>query len=148
MTAPTQTQTESLKQIYREYIELMWNQRRLDLAARYFSADTIDHTAPPGQGPGVDGLLETFRMIQAAFPDWHITCELEVAEGDMVVARINTSGTHSGEPFFGIPASGRSFRSTGTHILRFKDGKMVEHWSNTDDLGLMIQLGVIQLPGS
>jgi predicted ester cyclase len=148
MTIEASTKSDTLKQIYREYIELMWHQRRLDLAERFFTSDTLDHSGPPGQRTGIEGLTETFRMIQAAFPDWRITVDIEVAEGNMLVTRIGTSGTHTGEPFFGIPASGRSFRSTGTHILRFEGGKMAEHWSNADDLGLMMQLGAIQLPGA
>jgi predicted ester cyclase len=32
-------------------------------------------------------------------------------------------------------------------IHRIQNGKIVEHWSDRDDLGLMQQLGVIQLPG-
>jgi hypothetical protein len=29
------------------------------------------------------------------------------------------------------------------HILRFRDGKMAEHWSKSDDLLKMRQLGVV-----
>ena len=28
-------------------------------------------------------------------------------------------------------------------FIRFREGKMVEHWTATDDLGLMQQLGVV-----
>ena len=32
-------------------------------------------------------------------------------------------------------------------IHRIADGKIAEHWSGKDELGLMIQLGVIEPPG-
>jgi predicted ester cyclase len=32
-------------------------------------------------------------------------------------------------------------------IHRVQDGQVAEHWSARDDLGLMAQLGVVQLPG-
>ncbi len=38
------------------------------------------------------------------------------------------TGTHTGAPFFGVPPSGKKVTINGTAILRFKDGKIVEHW--------------------
>ena len=67
-------------------------------------------------------------------------------DGDKIVARIVLRGTHQG-PFFGIPATGRQVVVPGIHLMRYADGKMVEHWSNSDDLGMMGQLGVIPTMG-
>jgi predicted ester cyclase len=69
-----------------------------------------------------------------------------IAEGDKVVTRFTMRGTHQGE-FMGIAPTGRRVEMTGIDIIRFSDGKMVEHWGNTDDLGMMQQLGVIPEPG-
>jgi hypothetical protein len=35
---------------------------------------------------------------------------------------------------------------TAIAIHRIEDGKIVEHWSEVDNLGLMQQLGVVPLP--
>lgn len=137
---------KSLKELYREYIEEIWNRKNLAAMDKYFTPDIVDHDAPPGQKPGLEGLKETFAMMQAAFPDWRIVIEKEVEEGDTVVTRIRTSGTHQGN-FFGMPATGRQFQSKGIHILRYQDGKMAEHWGNSDDLGMLHQLGAIQMVG-
>ena len=32
---------------------------------------------------------------------------------------------------------------TEMHMIRLANGKMVDHWGNSDDLGMMQQLGVI-----
>ena len=37
----------------------------------------------------------------------------------------------------------KSFTVSAIDIIRFADGKAVEHWGNQDDLGMMQQLGVI-----
>jgi predicted ester cyclase len=71
---------------------------------------------------------------------------VQVQEGDLLLTRIRTRGTHKGT-FFGIPATGRTFHSTGIHILRYKDGKIAEHWGNSDDLGMMNQLGALVMQG-
>jgi hypothetical protein len=42
-----------------------------------------------------------------------------------------------------FPATGRSFASTQTHWLRVRDGQVVEHWANRDDMGTARQLGWI-----
>jgi hypothetical protein len=34
-------------------------------------------------------------------------------------------------------------RRTETHVGRFENGKLVEHWGDSDDLGLMQQLGAV-----
>jgi predicted ester cyclase len=47
----------------------------------------------------------------------------------------------------GIPATSKQATWTEIHILRCADGKCVEHWANVDQLGLLLQLGVIRVPG-
>lgn len=136
-----------LKEVHREYVQVVWEQKNLAALGQYLTPDFVDHSAPPGLPQGLDGTRQLFAMIQAAFPDFHATIELEIAEGDFCVARLAETGTHRGM-FFGIPPTGRRISMSRTRIWRFRDGKMTEHWSNSDDLGLMQQLGAIQLLGS
>jgi predicted ester cyclase len=43
--------------------------------------------------------------------------------------------------------SGRSFSYKQMHMIRFKDGRSVEHWAVRDDASLMLQLtGDLNLP--
>src|SRR5690349_20995067 len=114
--AMTTTTLAGLKERYAAYIEEMWERKDQSRATDGFAEDIVDHSAPPGQGPGLAGLLEIFRMMHAAFPDWNVRIELQIEEGDLLVSRIATSGTHTGT-FFGIPATGRTFQSTSTQIL-------------------------------
>ncbi len=43
----------------------------------------------------------------------------------------------------GIPPTGRQVSITDIAILRVAHGRFVEAWNNTDELGLLQQLGVI-----
>jgi predicted ester cyclase len=137
---------QSLKELYRTYVEDVWNNHNIANAGKYIAEDIVAHGNPPGLPPGLEGCLFAFHHMQTAFPDWHIDILFQVEEGDMVVSHLRTSGTHR-DTFFGIPATGKQFVSTNTQIIRYKEGKMVEQWSNADDLGMMAQLGVIQMPG-
>ena len=59
---------------------------------------------------------------------------------------IASRGTHQGE-FMGIAPTGREVTWTETHVGRFENGKLVEHWGNSDDLGMMQQIGAVPEPG-
>jgi predicted ester cyclase len=69
-----------------------------------------------------------------------------IAEGDKVAARLRISGTHQGE-FLGIAPIGNQVTVTGIDILGIAEGKVVEHWGNFDDLGMLQQLGAIPESG-
>lgn len=135
------------KEVYREYITEIWEQNRLDALESYFTGDFVDHAAPPGLAPGLAGARQFFAMLKAAFPDYRMAIDLEVAEGNLLVVRLLEAGTHRGM-LFGIPPTGRRISTSSTRILRFRGRRMCEQWSNRDDLGMMQQLGVIRLTGS
>ena len=84
-------------------------------------------------------------MYLAAFPNLHFTFEDLIAEGDKVVVRETMSGTQQGE-LMGIPPTGKQFSVTGIEIYRFEGGKIVEHWLESDMLGLLQQLGALPSP--
>ena len=108
--------------------------------------DYIDHSPPlPGMGPGRGGVHNANAALRAAFPDTvHIIEEL-IAEGDKVVTRLRGRATFTGE-VLGIPPTGNVVEITGISIHRIADGKLVEHWANADQLGLMQQLGALPAP--
>jgi predicted ester cyclase len=81
-------------------------------------------------------------MFLAAFPDAHITNEDVIAEGDKVVRRYTTRGTHQGETEMFGPPTGRQIEQKGITIHRFEDGKIVEEWEIFDTLSMLQQLGL------
>jgi predicted ester cyclase len=46
-----------------------------------------------------------------------------------------------------IPPTGKPIAVVAANIFRIVNGKAVEHWAISDDLGLMPQIGVIPAPG-
>src|SRR5579864_2282317 len=138
-----QMSTEDNKALVRRWVEEVVNQKgNLTVIDELFSPDFIDYTNPPDWTPGREGHRQIIALYHTAFPDFHFAIEHEVAEGDMVVIRGTYHFTHEGE-FFGIAPTGKQVISTGTHLFRLAEGKLVEHWCNNDDLGVMRQLGVV-----
>jgi predicted ester cyclase len=84
-------------------------------------------------------------MLRAAFPDFHYTIDDVFSSGDKVVLRVTASGTQRGE-LMGHPASGRRAEWTEIHIVRVRGGKLAEHWTNMDQLGMLQQLQAIPVP--
>ncbi|MBZ0294082.1 MAG: ester cyclase, partial [Anaerolineae bacterium] len=83
-------------------------------------------------------------VLRAAFPDFQLTIEEQVSEGDRVATRWNIQGTHQGE-FQGIAATGRPVKVTGMTIFRIAAGKVTDGWTNEDELGLMRQIGAVPM---
>jgi predicted ester cyclase len=104
--------------------------------------DYIDHSPPPFPlPPGREGLKEAFRLFWEATPGRH-EIEDQIAEGDKVVTRLTSYGKHEGD-LPGAPRTGNDMKMTSVTIHRIADGKLVEKWSNKDELALLQQLGVI-----
>lgn len=110
------------------------------------TADFVDHNPDPGQSPGLEGVKQGFAMFRTAFPDFQITLEDMIAEGDKVATRVTGRGTHKGE-FQGIPPTGKQVTVAGIDIIRCAGGKCVERWGAFDNLGMMQQLGIVPPPG-
>ncbi len=109
------------------------------------AADAVDHAVPPGMPPTAESTKQFFAAFIAAFPDLKYKIEDMIAEGDYVVQRVTGTGTMKGA-FQGMPPSGKSATWSEIHIVRFANGKIVEHWANVDQLGMLTQLGFIQPP--
>lgn len=138
--------SEQNKELYRRLIEECFAGGNLDIADEIIAPGAVDHQAPPGVAQGAEGFKQVISMFRSGFPDLQVTVDQMIAEGDTVAARFTMSGTHQGE-FMGIPPTGKRMEITGIDVVRIENGKMVEHWGNSDDLGMMQQLGVIPMPG-
>jgi steroid delta-isomerase-like uncharacterized protein len=106
---------------------------------RLYADEAVLHRAPP-LAPGLGAIKEWYRSLWRAFPDAEITLGNVIAEGEFVANNFRLTGTHRG-PFLGVPESGKRIDVGGVTILRFRDGKCVERWSQTDVMGIMRQIG-------
>lgn len=136
------THTDENKAIVRRFIEEVVDQGHVDQVYAFVSPDMIDHTGAAGQAPGIENALRALTMLRTAFPPWQTEIEDMIAEGDTVMFRGTASGTHQCE-FMGVPPTGKRISLSGVHIMRLRAGKIVEHWSFSDQLEMMRQLGLL-----
>jgi steroid delta-isomerase-like uncharacterized protein len=136
---------EENRTVIRRFLEELFNARDLDAIDRYIADDYVDHVIPPGIPPTRDGFRQFIGMFLEALPDFHYTIKDVIADADRVAVRLTAQGTQQGE-FQGIPPTRKRATWGEMHIGRMRDGKIVEHWGQIDNLGMLQQLGVIPAP--
>jgi steroid delta-isomerase-like uncharacterized protein len=135
--------TTSNKQLVNTFIQALFTDGDLAAVDRYLDPGMINHDPPyPGAPAGPEGMRQAAAMFRQALPDWHSQVDQLIAEGDTVVERFTASGTHTGE-LMGVPGTGHTLVLTGIQIFRIHNDKIVERWSQLDQIGLLRQLGQI-----
>jgi len=122
------------------------NNGNFALLDELMTTDFVDHSPQPGVAPTREGLKQSLMALKAAFPDLRYTIEGSIACGDEIVHRLKATGTMTGE-FMGIAPTGKPATWTEVHIGRGVNGRLTEHWALIDQLGMLVQLGIVGAPG-
>jgi predicted ester cyclase len=133
------------KILARRAIDEVWSQGNLRVVAELYVPEFVSHQhSHPNVRDvrGIPALIAFVREIHEAFPDVHDTIDDQVAEGDKVVTRFTSSGTHRGV-LLGLQPTNKRATWMGIAIDRIQEGKIVEEWVNWDLFGMMQQLGAI-----
>jgi predicted ester cyclase len=135
----------------RRILEECFNGANFAAADELIAPEAFNHDpAQPAHMRGLRGpeaLKRSVRMYRAAFPDLHLTIDDVIAAGDKVAIRWHTEGTHRGE-LEGLAPTGAHGSVTGISIDHWQGGKIVESWTEWDNLGLARQLGAAPPEGS
>ena len=139
--------TALVRRLYDEGI----NRRDAIAAAVFYTLDAKNH----GRAVGREGMRKVFEALFTTFPDFHYRIEESTAEGDRIVCKVTMTGTHLGQPtlpeifngmLWGIPPTGKRITVLNYHSFRIKDGLISEHAAVRDDLGMVLQLGLVKRP--
>jgi predicted ester cyclase len=127
------------KALFREKVALDNAGKAVDYTKFYAESHDIK-----GIGKGPKAVAAHAKMYKDTFPDMQqIILEL-IAEGDLVMARCEATGTHKGDAL-GFPATGKTMKTAHWTINRFDaEGKITESWNLNDDMSAMKQLGIIK----
>ncbi len=116
-------------------------------AVQFYAPDVMNHGRPASR----EVVRRILSDIRWTFPDEHSVIDDLVAVGDAVVVRQTVTGTHTGVGrlpvmgglLVGAPPTGRGFKVQTIHWWTLRDGLIVEHWANRDDVGMLQQLGLL-----
>ena len=125
--------SEAAKAVIRRNTEEVQGGGNFEVFEELFADDFLDHTPQPGRTPDKDGARQLYKILRAAFPDFHADIHWQLADGDRVTTYKTYHGTHRGE-FLGVAPTGRK-------IQFVRDGKITEHWGVANLFSLLQQLG-------
>ncbi|HKT06190.1 MAG TPA: ester cyclase [Rugosimonospora sp.] len=108
--------------------------------------EMLDPEPYPNHGaPGVPRtsgeLKKKIAAVRRAFPDLHYEVDRIVAEDESVAFHWIMTGTHGG-PLLGHPPTNRKITHSGTDVVTFQDGKIVEHYAADNFADLLGKLGI------
>ena len=114
---------EENKALARRELEEIFTQGNLDAAEEIYAPSYISHQ-PAGDDDirGVEAIKQFAAGMREAFPDLEITIEDQIAEGDKVVTRFRTRGTHQGE-LWGMPPTGKEVEITNVSVCRIEGAR-------------------------
>ena len=142
---------EAYKTLVRRLYDEGINRRDAAAAAAFYATDAKNH----GRTVGREGMRKVFEALFATFPDFHYRIEEATAEDDRVVCKVTMTGTHLAQPTLpeifngmlrGVTPTGKRISVLNYHSFRIKDGLISEHAAVRDDLGMVLQLGLVKRP--
>ncbi|GLH79969.1 hypothetical protein SSBR45G_48780 [Bradyrhizobium sp. SSBR45G] len=134
--------SETNKQICRDYFKAFLA-RDAAWMEKHVAKSFVRHD--PGldfEVRGPEGVLQLHDALMPAFPDMKLDLEDLVAEGDKVLVRLVIRATHAG-PFGAMAPTGKPIRVAVLDLFQIRDGVLVEHWAQLDNLGMLKQLGAL-----
>jgi predicted ester cyclase len=127
---------------FRRLIDDGFTRGDLGVVDELVAPECVEHQR--GNRSGADGAKEVIRTLHRWMSDFSLTIEEVADAGDVVWSRNRARGVNTGS-VMGHPPTGQVVEIDVIDIVRFEDGKVVEHWGIADQMGLMLQLGL--MPG-
>lgn len=123
----------------RLWFESGWNERNDEIITDLMAENCIAHLAI-GSVRGPKQFLIMRSDFLRAFPDLQLFLQDIVGEGNNVVVRWRSEGTHTGEAF-GLKPTNKHMSFVGLTWLRFQNGKIVEGWDGWNFTGIFKEMG-------
>jgi len=118
---------EANKALGRVWFEDVINGRDLDAIDKHYAPDYVHHGAEGAELRGVPAARNFAAAILNASSDRVAVVEQQVAQGDLVVTRFTSRGTHTAA-YRGIEPTGKEWVTEGICISRIDNGRIAEDW--------------------
>jgi predicted ester cyclase len=115
---------------------------------RGFWTDATVERFPQGTRRGEAAIAEYFEEAFAALPDFNMEIIGLAEQNDDVFVHWKLTGTHSGAPFQGIEATGRSVAIDGIDHFVVRDGTVESNFVVYDQMQFARQIGLIPEDGT
>ncbi|HEU5433619.1 MAG TPA: ester cyclase family protein [Thermomicrobiales bacterium] len=149
MASPTsacaETTRNTMEKVARTWHEDVFAAKDPTLLEPYLSPDAVRHSVVFPEAVGSAAVERVLTNVLTGFPDARGKVDFVLVDAPYAAASWTVSGTNTGE-FEGMAATGRQATWHGLDIYRFECGKVVESWTEVDQLGRLQQLGLLPMP--
>ena len=138
---------EANKAIVRRYFAEVVDNSKLDILGEIVSRDCIIHR-PEASEPirGLEAFRQALEKILRVYSEFTTTVHDLIAEEDRVACRLSHQAVNQSDwtSRLGTHAvAGKTVTWPAIAIFRISDGKIAEEWVSRDELGMLIELGVL-----
>lgn len=126
------------REVVRKYHEI-WSNGKVEQLNTILAPDLVGHAIGGLEYKGIEGAKNEILENKKAFPDWNEIIVDMIAEGDKVVTRFRSTGTHRVR-YDGIDSTGNKIDIFETAIFRIENGKIAEQWGFWDEITFRQQL--------
>lgn len=141
---------EAAKATVRRGLMTMVNPARWDLMEEFYAPDVELVTTTEGTIRGRKNIRAFYEQVRSWFPDWYLTIEDMVAEGNKVAVRWTGRATHRGE-MMGLPPTGNRFEVTEVTIFTTTtdpiQARRIWHFVTAEDMQSQLGIGVPPIAG-
>jgi len=120
------------------FVDQIWNNRAFEKLNNFLHPDFSDYSLPPMLSPNLAGTREWIINTGLSF-EHHTIVEQQVTEADNSIIKIRMDLKHIGS-WRGIKATGIELYVNGYRQFKFKQGKIIAHWSLIDGQAIENQL--------
>jgi predicted ester cyclase len=145
----TELETQNLA-VARLFVEQFLGKGDMSIAEKVLDENVQATTGLKPDGP-IDG-REQYKQIFSAFfdafppvPDVELTIEDMFAANDRIVVRFRSVQTHA-KAFFGVAATNREITFIETHVMRLRDGKIIENVVSATNLEFEMLMAPVLIP--
>lgn len=141
----SQSSPEERTALVRDLYRTVYEDQSFDAVTEFYGPDAVRHGGFQGTIEGHEALRRYLRGAIGGLSEVEVTELRSLAADGLVAYDFEMTATHSGE-MMDVPATGNRIDLTNTVWFRIEDGRVVDEWPRTDQLGLLRQIGVIELP--
>ena len=105
--------------------------------------DSIVESPMFGRLQGREAIGESYANLFTTFPDWLLTIDDLLIDGQRVVQVFSATATHVGE-FMGLPGTNRRFTIQGVRVFQMADGLIRHEKRMYDFTAMLVQVGVLK----
>lgn len=106
--------------------------------------DFVDHGSPVPLPPGPEGYAQILGFVTSVLDVTYEAQEI-FSTPDRIVVRAVAHG-RGVAAVHGEQAAGKPYDMDTIHVYRTEGDRLAEHWGVRDELGVLIQLGVLPAP--